>query len=356
MESISINGTSSLYYNACTMIKAVRYSALLSLLLVTSVQAAQTTRYHLVKKAVLGGAGGWGYFIYDAPSDRLFISRGTHTMVVDGASLAVVGDIPGTEGVHGVALAPELGRGFTSDGKSSQVTAFDLKTLAVIARYKTGEGPDAILYDASSKRVLTFNGRGRDATALDPATGKVLGTLKLDAKPEFAAADGRGTVFVNLEDKNSLAAIDAATLTLKAVWPLAPCEEPSGLAIDADAHRLFAVCSNKMMAVIDADNGKVLSMPAIGGHPDAAAVDAGRRLAFISNGEGTLTAVQADAPYGVVDTIPTQKGARTLAVDPVGHRVFVVTSEFSDVSSHGRAPSVPGTFTVLVYAPEAAGK
>lgn len=336
------------------MIKKTGVVALLSILFVSSVRAADAPRYHLLKKAVLGGAGGWDYFIYDAPSNRLFISRGTHTMVVDGASFAVVGDIPGTDGVHGITLAPELGRGFTSDGKSSQVTAFDLKTLAVLGRYKTGEGPDAILYDAASKRLFTFNGHGRSATALDPASGKVLGTLKLGAKPEFSAADGRGTVFVNLEDKNSIAAIDASTLKVKATWPLAPCEEPSGLAIDQAARRLFAVCSNKMMAVIDADTGKVLATPAIGEHPDAAAVDADKRLAFSSNGEGTLTAVQADAPYGVVDTIPTQKGARTLAIDPVGHRVFVVTAEFGvapakDASSHGRAPAIPGTFTLLSY-------
>ena len=335
------------------MTKANLAAALLSLLLVSPTRAVETPRYRLLKKAVLGGEGGWDYFVYDAPSRRLFLSRATHTWVVDGNSLAVVGDIPETEGVHGIALAPDLGRGFTSDGKSSQVTAFDLKTLAVLGRFKTGEGPDAILYDAASRRLFTFNGRGRSATALDPLTGKILGSLALDAKPEFAAADGRGTVYVNLEDKNSLAAIDAVTLKVKAVWPLAPCAEPTGLAIDAAARRLFAVCSNKMMAVVDADNGKVLAAPAIGERPDAAVLDAGARLAFSSNGEGTLTAVSADAPYGVVDTIATQKGARTLALDPVGHRVFVVTAEFGappkDAPSRARPQALQGTFAVLVY-------
>jgi len=281
-------------------------------------------------------------------------------LVVDTDKLTVVGEIPDTPGVHGIALAPELGRGFVSAGRSGTVVVFDLKSLARLKEIKvTGENPDAILYDPASQRVFTFNGRGRNATAIDAKTDEVLGTIPLDAKPEFAATDGKGRIYVNLEDKNSLAVIDPVKLTVVSVWPIKACEEPSGLALDASHARLFPVCGNKVMPVIDATSGKVLGSAAIGEGPDAAAFDPGTGLAFASCGEGKLTVVRA-SPSGrpaVAQSVATQRGARTLALDLAKHRVFLVTAEFGPppaataTDPHPRPARVPGSFRLLVLEP-----
>lgn len=315
--------------------------------------------YHLVKKVVLGGEGFWDYLICDSDARRVYISRGTHVMVVDADTYAVVGDIPGTDGVHGIALAPEFGRGFTSNGRSNTVTIFDLKSLRVLGTAPTGEGPDAIVYDPASKRVFTLNGHAGTATAIDAATGKPSGTITLGGRPEFAAADGQGHIYNNLEDKSELLQIDSQNLTVSARWPLAPCDSPSGLAMDTKNRRLFVGCHNQMMAVMDAGTGKVLATPAIGQGVDANAFDPGTGLAFSSNGDGTLTIVHEESPgkYTPLANVSTQRGARTMALDLKTHRVFLVTAEFGPAPAptaehpHPRPQAIPGSFTLLVFGP-----
>src|ERR1700676_464028 len=229
--------------------------------------------YHVIKTYKLGGEGGWDLLTLDSSSRGLFISRATHVIVIDADSGKPVGDIPDTPGVHGIALAPELGRGFVSNGREGTVTIFDIETLKPITKVKVGDNPDAILYDPATKRVFTFNGKSQDSTAIDGAKGTVGGTIKLEGRPEFAVSDGKGEVFVNLEDKSQLDAIDPNKLEVKSRWPLAPCKEPSGLAMDRKNRRLFVGCDNKMMAVVDADSGKVIATPAIGEGVDATSFD-----------------------------------------------------------------------------------
>jgi hypothetical protein len=318
--------------------------------------AANAPGYRVVTTYKIGGDGGWDYLNADADARRLYISRATHVMVMDADSGKIVGDIPDTPGVHGIALAPELGRGFTSNGREGTVSIFDLKTLAVSGKVKAGDNPDAILYDPATKRVFTFNGRSHDSTAIDAASGKVLGTIKLDGKPEFAASDAKGEIFVNIEDKSELTAIDPQKLEIKATWPLAPCTEPSGLSIDRKNRRLFVGCDNKMMAVIDADSGKVLATPAIGEGVDATTFDPETGLAFASCGEGVLTVVKEESPvkFSVAENVPTQDGARTLALDAKTHNIFVVTAKFGPPPAatadnpHPRRSILPDSFVVLV--------
>jgi DNA-binding beta-propeller fold protein YncE len=332
---------------ACVMI--------LSFAAVALSAAVAGSGYHVVTTYKVGGQGGWDYLTADADARRVYISRGTHVMVLDADSGKVVGDIPDTQGVHGIALAPELGRGFTSNGREGTVSIFDLNTLVTSSKVKVGDNPDAILYDPATKRVFTFNGRSQDSSAIDAATGKVLGTIKLDGKPEFAASDAKGEIFVNIEDKSELTAIDPNKLEVKATWPLAPCEEPSGLSIDRKNRRLYVGCGNKMMAVVDADSGKVLATPAIGDGVDATTFDAGTGLGFASCGEGVLTVVEEESPGKFIsENVPTQRGARTLALDAKTHNVFVVTAEFgprpaaTTDNPHPRPPMLPDSFVVLV--------
>ena len=326
------------------------------LTLLTTAGLAADSGYHLINTYKLGGEGGWDYLTLDSSSRRLYISRATHVIVIDADSGKPVGDIPDTPGVHGIALAPELGRGFISNGREGTVTIFDLQNLKAISKVKAGENPDAILYDSATKRVFAFNGRSQDATAIDAASGSVLGTIKLEGKPEFAASDGKGEIFVNIEDKSQIDAIDPAKLEVKARWPLAPCEEPSGLAIDRKDRRLFAGCDNKMMAVVDADTGKVVATPAIGEGVDANAFDPGTSLAFASCGEGVLTVVKDESPsqFSVVGNVPTQPGARTMALDEKTHNVYLVTAKFGPPPAptadnpHPRRTILPDSFVVLV--------
>lgn len=330
---------------------------LLNLLLAGHAGAASGPGYHVMKTYKLGGEGGWDYLIADPDSHRLYISRGTHVTVIDADRGKSVGEIADTPGVHGIALAPELGRGFTSNGREGTVSIFDIKTLATSNKVKVGgENPDAIIYDPATKRVFTFNGRSHDSTAIDAVTGQVVGTIKLDGKPEFAASDGKGEVFVNIEDKSELTAIDANKLEVKNTWPLAPCTEPSGLAIDREHRRLFAGCDNKMMAVVDADSGKVLATPPIGEGVDATRYDPGTGLAFASCGEGVLTVIKEESPdkFAVAENVTTQAGARTMALDAKTHAVYTVTAEFGPPPAptadnpHPRRSIVPDTFVVLV--------
>jgi len=327
-----------------------------ALLLAAAAVAAAGPGYHIIATYKLGGDGGWDYLTLDAAARRLYISRATHVMVVDADSGKSVGDIADTPGVHGIALAPELGRGFVSNGREGTVSIFDPKTLATSSKVKVGDNPDAILYDSATKRVFAFNGRSQDATALDAAKGTVLGTIKLGGKPEFAASDGKGEIFVNIEDKSELLAIDPNKLEVKTRWPLAPCTEPSGLALDRKNRRLFVGCDNKMMAVVNADNGKVISTLPIGEGVDATWFDDETNLAFASCGEGVLTVVREESPdkFSVAENVPTQQGARTMALDSKTHNVWVVTAKFGPPPApapdnpHPRRSIVPDTFVALV--------
>jgi YVTN family beta-propeller protein len=312
---------------------------------------------HLLRTTVLGGEGGWDYLTYDGVGHRLFVSRSTHVMVVDSDSFKVVGDIANTPGVHGVALVQELGRGFTSNGRDTSVTMFDLKTLQPLARIPVGRNPDAIVYDAASRRVFTMNGGSDDATAIDPATGTVVGTVALGGRPEEPACDGKGRMYVNLEDSSRIVTVDTRALKLLGRWPLAPGEEPTGVAMDRANNRLFSGCGNNKLVVSDVKKGSVVTTLPIGSRVDGVGFDAARGLAFSSNGEGTLTVVHQDSPakYRVVATVPTAFGARTLAFDPDAHRIFLVTAQFGPLPDstaaqpRPRRPALPGTFQLMVF-------
>lgn len=321
-----------------------------------STQAASISRYQLAHKYDLGGDGGWDYLTYDPAGQRLFISRATRVMVVNPDKGIIIAEILNTPGVHGIALAQDLGKGFISNGKESTVTVFDLKTLKEIARIPvTGENPDCILYDQVTHRVFTFNGRSSNATVIDAKSDKVITTIHLDGKPEFAVADGKGEVFVNIEDKSELTRIDAGKATVISTWSLAPCQEPSGLAMDRKHRRLFSGCHNKLMAITDADSGKVLATLPIGEGVDATGFDATTGLAFSSNGEGTLTVIHEESPqrFSVVQTADTQKYARTMALNIRNHDVYLVTADIQMTPPKvlGGRPGrlvLPGTFTLLV--------
>ncbi|HEY8054036.1 MAG TPA: YncE family protein [Steroidobacteraceae bacterium] len=317
-------------------------------------------RYHIAHEVPLPGEEGWDYLAFEQGGHRLFVSHGTRVLVFDTDTLKVIGEIADTQGVHGIALAPDLGRGYISAGRANLIVVFDLKTLARLTEIKTtGEGPDAILYDPSSHRVFSFNGHGRNVTAVDAVTNTVLGTIALDAKPEFAVTDGKGHVYVNLEDKNSLAVIDPAHLAVTSVWPLAGCDEPSGLAIDTARGYLLPACGNKVMAVVEASSGKVLGTAPIGDGVDAADFDPATGLAFASCGEGVLTVLKAGKAGRpeVVETVKTQHGARTMALDRATHRVFLVTANFGPPPAatpehpHPRGAMLPGSFRLLVLEP-----
>lgn len=328
---------------------------LVSLLLLAAAPA-QAQALHVLRTLPVGGPGGWDYVTLDSARHRLYVPRFDRVMVLD-LDGRTLGTIPGTDGVHGVALAPDLDRGFTSNGRSQSVTIFRPSTLEVLGHMKaTGAGPDAILYDSFTRRVFSFNGQGKDITAYDAEKGTVVGSIPLGHKPEFAVADGRGRIYVNLEDASEVAALDATTLKVLHVWPLAPVEEPSGMAMDRAHRRLFVVGRNKLMAVMDADSGKVVATPAIGAGADAAAFDPGTGTAYSSNGEGTLTVVRQDAPdtYTVLEQAPTQRGARTMALDEATHLLYLPTADFqpAPVPAPGaprpRPALVPDSFRILV--------
>jgi len=313
--------------------------------------------YKVLQRATLGGEGGWDLLTVDPAAHRLYVGRGTRVMVIDADTLKLVGEIPDTAGIHGVAIAADLGRGFTSNGRTSNSTIFDLKTLKPVGEVKTGENPDMILYEPRSHRVLAFNARSKDVTVIDAKGGTVAGTIALEGKPELAVHDDKGTVFVNLEDKSEVLALDPVALKVKGRWPLAPCEEPTGLAIDRAHRRLFAACANKMMAVMDADSGKVVTTLPIGEGPDGAAFDADRQLAFSPNGrDGTVTVIREVTPdkFEVAQTVETARSARTLDLDPKSHKLYLVAAQFGPPPSptaeqpRPRPPMVPGTFEVLV--------
>ena len=291
----------------------------------------------------------------DSEARHVFVSHGSHVVVLDADGGAVVGDIPDTQGVHGIAIAADAGRGFTSNGRANTVTIFDLKTFKVLGSAKTGSNPDAIVYEAATKRVFTMNGRSGDATAINVADGAVAGTLALGGKPEFAVADGHGNVYVNLEDKSELIHFDAQKMVVLHRWPMAPCEEPSGLAADWKSHRLFAGCGNKLMAVINADTGKVVATVPIGDGVDANGFDPETNLAFASTGDGNLTIAHEESPdkYAVVVNLATKKSARTMGLDLKTHKVFLPAAEFDPPApGERRGKMKPGSLVVLVAGPE----
>jgi len=320
--------------------------AVLVLSLTSWAQAAPG--YKVVKTWKLGGDGGWDYLTVDPDGRRLFIARSTRVMVVDEESGKLLAEIPDTPGVHGVALVPELGRGFISVGGEDMVAIFDLKSLKVLSKVKVGTKPDAIVYDPFTKRVFTFNATSHDTTAVDAAKGEVVGKLDLGGKPEFAASDEKGTMFVNIEDTSEIVAFDPQKLAVKSRWKLAGCEEPTGLALDKKNRRLFAGCGgNKKMAIVDADSGKVIAIPDIGEGCDATAFDADQKLAFASAGDGTITVIREDSPdkFSVAESVKTQDHARTMALDPKTHELFTVTAKVLP-----QRKVEPDTFVVLMLA------
>lgn len=324
-------------------------------------QTATAPHYHVARHLAIGGTGGWDYVTADPARHRLFVSHSDRVEVLDTESGKVVGQIPNTQGVHGIALAPDLHRGFVSDGRTSTVTIFDMNTLGTLGEVKTtGDRPDAIIFDRASARVFTFNAAGKNTTAIDAASGSVAGTVDLGGKPEFAVSDGGGHVYVNIEDTSEIADIDSSRLVIVKRWKLAPCEEPSGLAMDVAHRRLFSVCDNKVMAVSDPDAGRVVTTVPIGEGVDASAFDPSTGLVFSSNGQdGTITVVREKTPdaYEVVATVSTQRGARTMALDTQTHHLFLPTAAFGPPPAptadrpNPRPSIVAGSFEILDVAP-----
>jgi YVTN family beta-propeller protein len=292
--------------------------------------------YHIVKEVPIGGSGSWDYLALDGSARRLYVSHQTEIEVLDADTYARVGKVP-VNGAHGTAIAAEFNHGFSTNGKSNAVTMFDLKTLKVLKQIPAGQGPDAIIYDPVTRRVFAFNGDGNTSTVIDAENGKVLGTVDLGGGPEFAAADGQGHVFNNLEDQSQLVKIDARKLKAEEHWPLAPCQKPSSMAMDQPHRRLFIGCRSHVMAVVNADTGHVITTLPIGDHVDATSFDPATGLIFNSNGDGTVTVIHQDSPdtYSLFQTVKTYKGAKTHALDVKTHRLFLSTD-------------VNGKFTLLV--------
>jgi len=325
-------------------------------ILLAGIALAAPPAYKIVGKIKIGGVGRWDYSYSDSANHRLYISHGTQTEVVDTSTDKLVGTIPGTTGVHGIAIAGDLGRGFTSDGGDNDVTVFDLKTLKVLSKVKTGQNPDSIIYEPVTHRVFTFNGRSSDSTVIDAKTGDVLtASIPLGGKPEFAQIDGKGHIYANIEDKNEIIEVDAKNSLVAKRYSIAPCDGPSGLAIDPKG-RLYSVCENKVMIVSDPASGKVLANVPIGAGDDGVAFDGG--YAFAANGaDGTLTMVGETSPgkFEAVATIPSQRLGRTIAADQKAHKLYVPTAEFgpapppSPDGKKGRPPVLPDTFEILVF-------
>jgi DNA-binding beta-propeller fold protein YncE len=334
------------------------FVALLTSMALSAKVAAQTSQFHLIKKTIIGGEGGWDYLSVDQENRRLYISHGTQAEVLNADTHEKIGVVANLSGVHGVLAVPETGRGITTNGKSNTATIFDLKTLKPIAELPTGKNPDALLYDPFSKRVFIFNHSDVTTTVIDIVALKVVGTVDLGGTAlEAGTTDGKGTIFVNLEDASEVVSFDAKTLTFKNRWKISPGEEPTGLAIDTESKRLFSVCHNEMMVVIDAEKGNIIAQIPIGKRVDGVVFDPKLKLAFSSNGEGTVTVVQEVSPnaFKVVETIKTEPGARTIAIDLKTHHIFLSTAQYGATpeatvdNPHPRPSVVPGTFMVLEY-------
>src|SRR5271166_5855623 len=330
---------------------------IVALFSIAVVPATAQKSFKLADRVKLGGEGGWDYLTYDPDANRVFITRGNHVMVVDAKSLKPTGDITDLSGTHGVALAPALGRGFITSGGDNMLVIFDLKILKVLDKVKVGERPDAILYDDSAKRVYTFNAKSQDSTVVDATSGKVVGTIPLGGKPETAVADGKGNVYVNIEDRSEIVRIDTAKLTVAEHFPMAGCDDPSALAIDAAHRRLFAGCASKIVAVVDPDAGKLVTTVDIGGGVDAGAFNPKTQQIFMSCGtDGVVTVIHEDSPdkYSVVQSVPTAKGARTMALNAASSTVYSVTAQFDPAPPPAgqRRKIIPDTFELLVVRPQ----
>ena len=337
------NGTTELL----TLILALTVSsAIPTIAQVSGTQAAPT-----IHKLTLGGDGRWDYLVVDPGAKRLYVARATRFMVVNTETGEMAGEIADTSGAHGVALAPDLGIGFTSNGLENRTSVFDLKTLKVTKKIKTGQNPDAILYHVPTHSVFVFNGQSHNATVIDAVAQVAVATIPLAGKPEFAVADDQGNIYVNIADKNTMTVIDARARKVKAVWPLAPCDEPTGLAIDRGTGTAFASCGNKVLAVVDLSTGKVRQTVAIGDDCDAVAYDPKANLVFASNGEGSLTVIGKDAQglYSVRQTLATQPGSKTMALDPSTQRLYVPAAKFTGPPTQKPRPNVvPGSFEIWV--------
>jgi DNA-binding beta-propeller fold protein YncE len=329
----------------------------LSIAILVIAAAIAAEGFHTIGKIKVGGAGGWDYVTADPANHRLYVTHGTSIAIVDTNEEKVVGGVDGLTGVHGVAVVPELNKGFISDGRANKAVVFDLKTLQKTGEAATGKNPDAICYEPKTRRIFAINHTGNDATAIDAKTNEVVGTFALGPAPEFCAADGAGKLYVNLEGSSEIVEIDAAKPDVARRMKLDPCDGPTGLAIDTKGKKLLAVCGNKMMAVVDIPSFKVVATPAIGAGPDAAAYDPGLGLAFSSNGDGTLTIVKlVNGRYEPVETVQTERGARTMTVDDKTHKVYLLAAEYGPMpeapkegqKKGGRAPVIPDSFHVLV--------
>lgn len=323
-------------------------------------QARAVDAYKFLHEIPIGGEGGWDILTIDTAARRLFLSHATKVVVVDLERNAMVGEIADTLGVHGFVVAPELQRGFSSNGKEAKASVVDLKTLRTIAKLDTGENPDALVYDPKRGEVYVFNHTGKSATVIDARNASVVATIPLDGTPEFAVADtGAGRIYCNLEDKNEVAVIDAAKREVVARWALAPAEGPTGIALDAAHHRLFSACHNKLMAMLDTETGKVVATVPIGAGVDGCAFDDLTQMAFASCGEGITTIAREETPakLSVVQTLKTERGARTMALDPKTHRIYLPTAQFEPAPSPspGAVPArpkiIPNTLKLLVYGP-----
>jgi YVTN family beta-propeller protein len=327
-------------------------AGLFTLIAATATLAAAPEGYHLLKTVPISGDGGWDYVSVDTAARRVYVSHATKVDVLDADSGAVVGQIADTSGVHGIAVAADVGRGFTSNGRTNNVTVFDLKTLKPLGTVPTGKNPDSIIYDPATQRVFAFNGRDGSATVIDAATSKVAGTITLGGQPEFAAADGAGHVFVNLEDKNEVLKLDAKEMKVLDRWKIAPANTPVSMAIDAANHRLFVGCRSKSLLVLNTDTGKVIATLPIGDRVDAGAFDPETKLVFCSCGDGTVTVVRQETPdqYAVVETIKTRPQSKTMTLDPKTHKLFLPGAEYKPAAAGGGRPAmVPGSFVVLVF-------
>jgi YVTN family beta-propeller protein len=313
------------------------------------------SNYKIVNQIHLEGDGGWDYISVDESASRLYVSHATMALVVDLKTGKTIGKIPNTNGIHGIAVASTLNKGFTSNGRDSSVTIFDLKTLEVTGKIKvTGKNPDAILYDAFSQKLFTFNGGSSSATVIDAKSNVVIATIALDGKPEFPSSNGQGKIYVNIEDKNKISVINTISLTVENSWSIAPGEEPSGLALDNETHRLFSVCGNKLMVISDAEAGKVITTLPIGDRCDGVAFDPGLKRAYSSNGEGSITVVQEENKdsFKVLETVTTVRGARTITLDKTTHHLYLPAAEFEPLQGGNRRPATkPGSFMVLDVAP-----
>jgi YVTN family beta-propeller protein len=330
-------------------------ATVVALTLSSPIHAAAEQPYSVLTKWSIGGEGGWDYLAADPSAHRLYITHATRLEVLDADSGKQVGSITGFKGLHGVAFDNTGRFGYVTDGGANEVVVFDLQTLAKVASIPTGGNPDGMAFEPSTKTLWAFNGRSKDVTVIDTVKRTVVATLALPGRPEFPAVDGSGTVFVNIEDKNEVVRLDAAARKQTAVWQLNGCDSPSGLAIDITGHRLFSVCDGKKMVVTDSTSGKILATPAIGDGPDATRYDAARKLAISSNGDGTLTIIDAGKPnYPVLQTVATQRGARTLELDPANGRIYVVSALFGPRPAatadnpHPRPAALPGSFSVIV--------